>query len=65
MKRYTYKLGIAFILSYILLMLVVVFAYTQISQNFILNQAEEHLIKSGETVTKQIELQLLYDYEKI
>lgn len=64
MKRYTYKLGIAFILSYILLMLVVVFAYTQISQNFILNQAEEHLIKSGETVTKQIELQLLYDYEK-
>ncbi len=64
MKRYTYKLGIAFILSYVLLMLVVVFAYTQISQNFILNQAEDHLIKSGETVTKQIEMQLSYDYDK-
>ena len=64
MKRYTYKLGLAFILSYILLMVVVVFAYTQISQNFILNQAEDHLIKSSETITKQVEMQLAHDYQK-
>ncbi|AUD64730.1 hypothetical protein BK011_03190 [Tenericutes bacterium MZ-XQ] len=64
MKRYTIKLGIAFILSYILLMVVVVFAYTQISSNFMMNQAEANLIKSGETVTKTIEMQLNYDYDK-
>ena len=64
MKRYTIKLGIAFILSYILLMVVVVFAYTQISANFMMNQAETNLIKSAETVTKTIEMQLNYDYDK-
>ena len=64
MKRYTIKLGIAFILSYILLMVVVVFAYTQISENFMMNQAESYLVKSGETVTKTIEMQLIYDYDK-
>ena len=64
MKRYTIKLGIAFILSYILLMVVVVFAYTQISANFMMNQAERYLIQSGETVTKAIEMQLNYDYDK-
>jgi EAL domain-containing protein (putative c-di-GMP-specific phosphodiesterase class I)/GGDEF domain-containing protein len=64
MKRYTIKLGIAFILSYILLMVVVVFAYTQISENFMMNQAKSYLVKSGETVTKTIEMQLIYDYDK-
>ncbi|BCR36250.1 putative bifunctional diguanylate cyclase/phosphodiesterase [Mariniplasma anaerobium] len=62
MKRYTWKLGIAFVISYIILMVVVVFAYTQISQNFIMNQAEDQLTESGEVVSKQIELQLTYDY---
>ncbi|MCD4827025.1 MAG: bifunctional diguanylate cyclase/phosphodiesterase [Acholeplasmataceae bacterium] len=64
MKRYTYKLAIAFIISYIILMVVVVFAYTQISQNFIMNQAEDQLTESGEVVSKQIEVQLNFDYER-
>ena len=64
MKRYTIKLGIAFIISYILLMVVVVFAYTQISANFMMNQAETNLVASGETVAKTIEMQLKYDYDK-
>ena len=64
MKRYTYKLAIAFILSYILLMVVVVFAYTQLSKNFIFNQAEENLVQAGETVSKQIEMQLIFEYER-
>lgn len=64
MKRYTWKLGIAFVISYIILMVVVVFAYTQISQNFIMNQAEDQLTESGEVVSKQIELQLNYEYDR-
>jgi EAL domain-containing protein (putative c-di-GMP-specific phosphodiesterase class I) len=64
MKRYTWKLGIAFVISYIILMVVVVFAYTQISQNFIMNQAEDQLTESGEVVSKQIELQLKYEYDR-
>jgi EAL domain-containing protein (putative c-di-GMP-specific phosphodiesterase class I)/GGDEF domain-containing protein len=45
-------------------MVVVVFAYTQISENFMMNQAENYLIQSGETVTKSFEMQLNYDYDK-
>ncbi|MBN2300475.1 MAG: GGDEF domain-containing protein [Acholeplasmataceae bacterium] len=65
MKRYTLKLATAFIITYVLLMVVVVFTYTQISENFIVNQAENNLIGSGETITKSIDAQLNFDYEHL
>ena len=45
-------------------MVVVVFAYTQIASKFIMNQARDQLIESGQIVSKQIEMQLKYDYTK-
>ncbi|PKK93721.1 MAG: hypothetical protein CVV61_03240 [Tenericutes bacterium HGW-Tenericutes-6] len=65
MKRYTWKLAIAFIISYVLLMLVVVFAYTQISRNFILNQARKNLVTSGEVIVERLDQQLDFDYQRI
>ncbi|MFH1693092.1 MAG: bifunctional diguanylate cyclase/phosphodiesterase [Bacillota bacterium] len=65
MKRITIKLAIAFIITYVLLMVVVVFAYTQISQNFIIEQAKENLIGSGITITKRIDAQFDFDYHKL
>ena len=65
MKRLTFKLAIAFIITYVLLMVVVVFAYTQISENFIIDQAKENLIGSGSTITKRIDSQFDFDYERL
>lgn len=65
MKRYTWKLAIAFIISYVLLMLVVVFAYTEITSNFIFNQARKNLITSGSVIGERIDQQLDFDYQKI
>jgi len=64
-KRLTFKLAIAFIITYVLLMVVVVFAYTQISENFIIDQAKENLIGSGSTITKRIDSQFDFDYERL
>ncbi len=65
MKRLTFKLAIAFVVTYVLLMVVVVFAYTQISENFIIDQAKQNLIGSGTTITKRIDSQFDFDYERL
>ena len=65
MKRYTWKLAVSFIISYLLLMVVVVFAYTSISQNFILNQAKNNLIDSVETSAGRIDSHLSFDHDKL
>ena len=46
------------------MMVVVIFAYTQISSNFILRQATTQLHKAGDTITTRIESQLSFDYGK-
>jgi len=65
MRSYTWKLAIAFALSYALLVVVVVFAYTQISSSFILRQAKENLVGKGDVTAESINTQLLYDYQKV
>ncbi|MBU1093891.1 MAG: bifunctional diguanylate cyclase/phosphodiesterase [Firmicutes bacterium] len=65
MKRYTLKLAIAFIIIYAILMVVVVFAYTRISETFIINEAQNNLVESGNTLTQRINAQLDFDYEKL
>ena len=65
MRSYTWKLAIAFALSYALLVVVVVFAYTQISSSFILKQAKENLVDKGDVIAESINTQLLYDYQKV
>ncbi len=65
MKQYTFKLAIAFIFTYVLLMVAVVFAYTSISQNFIIDQAKSNLIGSGTTITNRINAQLGFDYDRL
>ena len=59
MKRYTLKLAIAFLITYVLLMVVVVFAYTQISNNFIINQAERNLWKQERQSQTELTLKLI------
>lgn len=65
MKRYTWKLAIAFILSYILLMVVVVFAYTMISRDFINKKAIELTIDKGEVIAGRIDAQIEFDYHRL
>jgi EAL domain-containing protein (putative c-di-GMP-specific phosphodiesterase class I)/GGDEF domain-containing protein len=65
MKRYTWKLAIAFILSYILLMVVVVFAYTMISRDFINKKAIDLTIESGEVMAGRINAQFEFDYNRL
>lgn len=65
MKSYIWKLAIAFIISYALLVLVVVFSYTLISNNFIINQAKSNLVQKGDVVAERINTQLSYDYQKV
>ncbi|MCR3905595.1 MAG: bifunctional diguanylate cyclase/phosphodiesterase [Tenericutes bacterium] len=64
MKRYTWKLAIAFILSYVLLMVVVVFSYTRISENFILNQAKQNLIDQNQIIANRMNAQFDFDYQQ-
>lgn len=64
-KRYTWKLAIAFVISYLLLMLVVVFAYINISQNFIERQASKNLLDTGEVLAERISAQIDFDYNKL
>ncbi|TNF08394.1 MAG: GGDEF domain-containing protein, partial [Bacillota bacterium] len=63
LKRYTWKLAIAFSISYVIMMVVVIFAYTQISANFITRQATTNLLDAGETLVRRIDSQLSFDYE--
>ena len=65
MKRYTWKLAIAFIISYILLMLVVVFAYITISENFIEREARNGLTDSSGVLVERINAQIDFDYNKL
>jgi hypothetical protein len=65
MKRYTWKLAIAFILSYILLMVVVVFAYTMISRDFINQKSIDLTIESGEVMAGRINAQFEFDYHRL
>ena len=60
-----WKLAIAFIVSYALLVVVVVFAYTTISNNFIVNQAKDNLEQRGNVVSERINTQLSFDYDKV
>jgi len=57
------KMAIAFTVFYILFMVVVIFAYTQISRNFIMEQASTNLLNAGETISTRIEAQISYDYQ--
>lgn len=63
LKRYTWKLAIAFIISYVILMVVVVFSFTHISSNFVLRQTKQNLITAGEVVTNHVDAQLISDYQ--
>lgn len=65
MRSFTWKLAIAFVLSYVLLMMVVVFAYTTISSNFIIKQAKRNIVDYSIVVATRIDAQLAYDYKKI
>lgn len=65
MKRYTWKLAIAFIFSYLLLMVVVVFAYTLISRNFINQKAIDLTVESGNVMANRINAQFEFDYNRI
>lgn len=60
-----WKLAIAFVVSYALLVLVVVFAYTTISSNFIIRHAKENLVQRGDVVAERIDTQLRFDYLKV
>jgi EAL domain-containing protein (putative c-di-GMP-specific phosphodiesterase class I)/GGDEF domain-containing protein len=64
LRSYTWKLAIAFILSYVLLVTVVVFSYTQISENFILRQAQDNLLEVSSVASNRINSQLTSDYQK-
>lgn len=59
-----WKLAIAFILSYALLVVVVVFAYSMISSNFIIKKAEENLVSRGDVIAERLDTQLSFDYGK-
>ena len=57
------KMAIAFTIFYTLLMVVVIFVYTQISENFIMEQASTNLLNAGDTISTRLESQLTYDYD--
>lgn len=65
MRSFVWKLAIAFVLSYALLVVVVVFAYTTISSNFIIEKAKENLVESSEVTAKRVNAQLMFDYDKM
>jgi EAL domain-containing protein (putative c-di-GMP-specific phosphodiesterase class I)/GGDEF domain-containing protein len=50
-------------MSYVLLVLVVVFSYTRISENFILRQAENNLLEVSSVASNRINTQLFSDYQ--
>ncbi len=62
MKKFTWKLAITIVVAYLLLMSVVMFAYIQITNGFILNQAEQELSTIGEEISHSFSLQVTYDY---
>ncbi len=64
MKRNTWQFALTLIFAYVLLMVVIFFAYVEISNNFILRQAEKELVVSNEDVANLFALQINYDYEK-
>jgi EAL domain-containing protein (putative c-di-GMP-specific phosphodiesterase class I) len=65
MKSFTWKLAIAFIVSYVILVVVVVFSYTRISQNFIYTQARNNLDEQGDVIALRLDTQLDFDYSRI
>lgn len=65
MRSYMWKLAIAFVVSYALLVVVVVFAYTSISSNFIVRQAKANLIQRGDVIAERFDAQLTFDYVKM
>ena len=64
MKRNTWQFALTLIFAYVLLMVVIFFAYVEISNNFILKQAEKELVVSNEDIANLFALQVNYDYEK-
>ena len=66
MRSFVWKLAIAFVLSYALLVVVVVFAYTTISSNFIIEKGKrKNLVESSEVTAKRVNAQLMFDYDKM
>ncbi len=65
MKLYTLKLAMTFLISYALLVVIGVFSYTHISQTFIIQQAKENILLSGETVSQRINAQINLDYNTL
>ena len=65
MKTFTWKLAIAFIISYVILVVVVVLSYTRITQNFIYTQARHNLDEQGDVIALRLDNQLDFDYSRI
>ncbi|MBE0701369.1 MAG: hypothetical protein IH571_06760, partial [Acholeplasmataceae bacterium] len=65
MKSFVWKLVIAFVFSYVFLMGALVFAYSQISRNFILNKAMESVENVHGGLATRLNAQVLFDYQKI
>ena len=64
MKKFTWKLAVTVVVAYLLLTSVVLFAYTQISNGFILSQAEQQLSTMGDEIAHSFSLQVTYDYNR-
>lgn len=64
MKKFTWKLAITVIVAYLLLASIVLFAYTQISNGFIVEQAKQELETIGEEIANSFSLQVTYDYRR-
>ncbi len=62
MRRNTWKYALVLISSYVLLMVVIFFAYVGISNNFILSQAKKELVVSTEDIANLFALQIDHDY---
>ncbi len=64
MRKHTWQYALTLILAYMLLMAVIFFAYVEISNNYILKQAEKELVVSTEDVASLFSLQVNYDYQR-
>ena len=64
MRKHTWKFVVTLVIAYMLLMGVIFFAYIQISNNYILKQAETELVVSTEDTASLFALQVNYDYHR-
>lgn len=65
MKKYNFKLIITFVLSYALLVVIGVFSYAHISNNYITNLVKKNLSASTQIVGQRIDYQIDFDFHKL